>query len=565
MIPPENLSAFFAHLAPALANHLWQSTLCLAIAGVLTLLLRKNHAQARYGLWLAASIKFLVPFSLLIALGAHLAPPRAVTTSDPGVFLTMQEVGQPFAQAARAGTSITRTNNSSPFADLRAAVIRLLPLALAAVWICGFLTVLAVWWRRWRQVAKSNQAAEPILDGRELEALRRVERLANAPQPIELRLSRASLEPGIFGIIRPVLIWPAGISAHLDGAHLEAVLAHEVWHVRRRDNLAAAVHMLVEALFWFHLLVWWLGARLIEERERACDEAVLALGGEPQVYAESILKTCQFCLESPLACVSGITGAELKQRIVRIMTKGGAGKLSFSKRLILTIVGIAVITGPTIFGLRNGPQIGAQAAQAATGPLPSFEVASIKPNRSVGHPSSVGFRADGFTATNVTPKALIALAYSINHFNIWPQGDWLSGGPAWLNSDRYDVQAKMDSATVQELQTLSPEQRPDYIKSAIQSLLAERFDLKVSREVRNLPVYALVVAKRGAKALTFDGSSARYRWSSPSQSRLGARARYPDVSGTDRGYWHADSCACRRALARTSPQGYRSDGTDRQI
>ncbi len=165
------------------------------------------------------------------------------------------------------------------------------------------------------------------------------------------------MEPGIFGIIRPVLSWPAGISAHLDGAHLEAVLAHEVWHVRRRDNLAAAVHMLVEALFWFHPLVWWLGARLIEERERACDEAVLALGGEPQVYAESILKTCQFCLESPLACVSGITGAELKQRIVRIMTRGGAGKLSLSKKLILTIAGVAVVTGPTIFGLLNAPQI----------------------------------------------------------------------------------------------------------------------------------------------------------------------------------------------------------------
>ncbi len=81
---PENLSAFFTQLAPALANHFWQSTLCLAIAATLTLLLRKNHAQARYGLWLAASVKFLVPFSLLIALGAHLAQPRAVTTYRSG-------------------------------------------------------------------------------------------------------------------------------------------------------------------------------------------------------------------------------------------------------------------------------------------------------------------------------------------------------------------------------------------------------------------------------------------------------------------------------------------------
>lgn len=56
------------------------------------------------------------------------------------------------------------------------------------------------------------------------------------------------------------------------------------------DNLAAALHMLVQALFWFHPLVWWLGSRLVDERERACDEEVIRLGSEPQAYAERILR-----------------------------------------------------------------------------------------------------------------------------------------------------------------------------------------------------------------------------------------------------------------------------------
>jgi len=55
----------------------------------------------------------------------------------------------------------------------------------------------------------------------------------------------------------------------LEDVHLEAVVAHELWHVRRRDNLAGALHMVVEAMFWFHPLVWWVGARLVDERERA--------------------------------------------------------------------------------------------------------------------------------------------------------------------------------------------------------------------------------------------------------------------------------------------------------
>ena len=73
-------------------------------------------------------------------------------------------------------------------------------------------------------------------------------------------------------------LWPQRVSEHLAEGQIEAILAHEVSHVRRRDNLAAALHMIVEALFWFHPLVWWLGTRLVDESERACDEEVLRLG-----------------------------------------------------------------------------------------------------------------------------------------------------------------------------------------------------------------------------------------------------------------------------------------------
>ena len=228
------------------------------------------------------------------------------------------------------------------------------------MWFCGFVVVLFVWYARWRRISAALREAVPLREGREVEALRRLERLGGIRKPIELLLSPASLEPGIFGIVKPVLVWPKGISEHLDDAHLEAILAHEVWHVRRRDNLAAAIHMVVEAIFWFHPLVWWLGARLVEERERACDEEVLELGSERQVYAESILKTCEFCVESPLACVSGVTGADLKKRIVRIMTERMANKLSFGRKLLLAAIGIAAVAGPVVFGLVNAPQIRAQ-------------------------------------------------------------------------------------------------------------------------------------------------------------------------------------------------------------
>ena len=208
----------------------------------------------------------------------------------------------------------------------------------------------------------TTRNAMSLAEGREVEALRRMERIVGVRQRIEIRLSRASIEPGIFGMVRPVLMWPEGISRHLDDAQLDAILTHEIQHVHRHDNLAAAIHMVVEAIFWFHPLLWWLGARLVEERERACDEDVLELGSERQVYAEGILKVCEFCLASPLACMSGVAGGNLKKRMVYIMTERMFHKLNFGRKLLLSAVGLVAVAGPITFGLVTATPTRAQSA-----------------------------------------------------------------------------------------------------------------------------------------------------------------------------------------------------------
>src|SRR5437667_4919392 len=97
---PQYMSAVWAVLTQAAANHLWQSTLFAVVAGLLTLILRKNHARARYWLWLAASVKFLIPFSLLIGIGSHLPWARASAGTKAGLYFAMEEVSQPFTAAA---------------------------------------------------------------------------------------------------------------------------------------------------------------------------------------------------------------------------------------------------------------------------------------------------------------------------------------------------------------------------------------------------------------------------------------------------------------------------------
>jgi uncharacterized protein (TIGR03435 family) len=480
-------------IAPALGNHLWQSTIFAVIAGLLTLLLRKNQARTRYWLWLAASAKFLIPFSLLVSLGSHLSWLRTSPASKAGLYLAMEEVSQPFTHPT---VSIPTLTASAVFRG----PIHVLPALLTAAWLCGFVVVLCVWGLRWRRVSAAMRDAGPLQEGREVEALRRLERVGGVRKRIEMLVSRTTLEPGIFGIVRPVLIWPEGISERLEDAHLEAILAHEVWHVRRRDNLAAAIHMVVEAIFWFHPLVWWLGARLIEERERACDEEVVELGSDREIYAESILKVCEFCVESPLACVSGVTGADLKKRMVHIMNESIARKLDFSRKLLLSAAGLLAVVVPIFFGLVNATPIRAQTqsetAAAGAPDLEShgFESASIKPHKSSGavEMSRISFTPYGFTATNVTLQTLIRDVYRVQESQI--------AGPAdLLNSDRYDIEARMEKSVADELRKLDPYQSLPERQRMLQSLLADRFKLTLHRESKELPVYALAIAENGPK------------------------------------------------------------------
>lgn len=455
----------------ALVNHLWQSTLFAAVAGLLSMVLRKNHARVRYWLWLVASVKFLIPFSLLAGMGGHLSWPhaRGVMQSPQAVTVVEEIFSSPVFPAEPQVNAPSARN--------------LVPPILFAVWLCGFLVVVFCWWTRWRRVRAAVRSARPL----SMEA------------QVPILSSPVLLEPGVFGVFRPVLLLPEGIRNHLSPAQLEAILAHELCHVRRRDNLAAAIHMLVEAVFWFHPLVWWIGVRLVEERERACDEEVLRLGNAPQAYAESILKTCEFYLESPLACVSGVTGADLKKRIVRIMTAQISTRLNFSKKLLLAIVGAAAIAGPVAFGVMMAPQTGPQSPPQTPVPKrPSFEVASIKPNNSADRGMMIqNGRGGRFVAKNITVKMLMRMAYKVQGFQI-------SGGPGWINSERFDIEAKPESGSAGEKDPfkLNDDEREALFqqqRERVQSLLADRFNLKLHRESKELPVYALVVAKNGPK------------------------------------------------------------------
>jgi uncharacterized protein (TIGR03435 family) len=510
-----------------ISNHLWQSSLFAIPVAVLAFALRSHQARIRYGLWLVASAKFLMPLSLLIVLGGHLPCPARATAT-----LTTARVAVNTLEPFVGDTSFEYKSLILTHPQRRALSLESILLLL---WFCGFLLTAAYWWLQLHRIWCLSRSAKPMLEGREVAALRRLElALGLEDRPTDLLTTDGSMEPGVFGILRPALLWPRAISAHIDDEHLNAILAHELFHVRRRDNFTSSIHMITATVFWFHPLVWWIGDRLVTERERACDEAVVELGSQRRIYAESILKVLGFCLSSPLACVSGVAGADLNKRMAQIMTGRVARKLDSGRKLLLAAVAMTTIAVPVIVGLTQASPRGlASQAQDSTLAAPAFDTISIKPNDGkgpferfpgVGTWSGVHLGPNQLNAANVKVGLLIDWAYGLD-----PRDNQVSGAPSWVDSERYDIVARLDTATTNQLQNLplpaslvpifpsrfpgplppSPPPTPSetLLKARLDALrprllgalLADGFKLRAHREINVLSAYELVIADDGLK------------------------------------------------------------------
>jgi bla regulator protein BlaR1 len=435
-----------------LANHLWQSTLFALAVGCLTFSLHKNSARTRYTLWLAASCKFLVPFALLTAVGANVPWPRNQAYA-PQIILTASQMAVPFTHFGA---------HSAPALVVHPQYDELIPLVLGAIWILGTLAVLARAFARWTLIHRALQNSRPT----------------NHEFVIPVRYTTAKLEPAVVGILRPVLLIPKGLDQRLAPDEIRAVLAHEHCHVTWRDNLAAAIHMLIEAMFWFHPLVWWLGARLVEERERACDEQVLADGHSAQSYAEGILKVCEHYLESGLPCVAGIGGANLQRRIEAIMRNRLIENLSGVRKLLLTVAACATIVTPVVVGVLTPPRAHAQGGAPDTAePRVSIRLWTKGDAMAPGPSLNPG---RWYHLQWVLPlRALIANAYGVSESQVV--------GRDWSKEPIYQIEADASASSAPLI--------------TMKDILLKHFGLIIRTDKAQLQGYVLRVDNGGSKLM----------------------------------------------------------------
>jgi beta-lactamase regulating signal transducer with metallopeptidase domain len=421
----------------ALINHLWQSTLFCGGAWLITLTLRANSAALRHSIWLIASLKFLVPFSLLFFVGSYLGLPAARIADNHGPLL-----GNALQSAA------VWVAPGAPRATESGAASAML-LALLAVWLGGALFVGVRWLLAWRAADSIAKAARP------------------APgAPLDTRVTDADIEPAVARVFHPVVLLPAALLARLSSTQMSAVLAHEHEHIARRDNLKANAHRLVETLFWFHPAVWWIGRQMLEERERACDEAVLGNGHDRTDYAGGILEVCRHCRTRAPVFAAAASG-DLTRRVRYILGSGRPASLSPLKAISLIGAAAVIAAAPLFAGAAYGAARRHDLLTANLRALGSADIYLELAPAGMDSPREIVAARNEVIIRNSTLRDMVALAYGVRSWEV-------IGGGEWMDSPRYVVRA-VAQTPVSEPQELDPHA----LRGTITKLLASRFDLQV--------------------------------------------------------------------------------------
>ncbi len=218
-----------------IGNHLWQSSLFVVAAALVAIALRKNRAHIRYWVWLAASLKF---FGAVLLVDRD----RQLFRFDTG----REEYPFGIAFVYRGAIRAAVLKHTAVAGDARpSGTDKLAADIVSRCMACGVWVVVSMRIREWLRIRAILEESVP----------------SEIPFPIQVRISAELMEPGVvglnlFGLSKAVLLLPEGLTENLTAQQLEAVLAHELFHVRRSDNLTAVMHMLAETIFWFHPFVW---------------------------------------------------------------------------------------------------------------------------------------------------------------------------------------------------------------------------------------------------------------------------------------------------------------------
>jgi bla regulator protein blaR1 len=302
LIPTEHVST----LGWTLLHALWQGTLLCLLAALGFYLLRHHSARSRY----IAGVS-LLGTQLLASLATYVY----------------------YLPAAAAPSVASPSGAMAPVAAFTPyGVPATLPLLLRAqLWITAHLSELVVCWLigvgllllrfagGWLYLERLRYTSRPVTDRTWTTRFGVLVARLDVSQSVEFRETARIMTPMVVGVLRPVVLVPLGLMAGLSPAEAEAILAHELAHIRRYDYLVNLLQSLVEVVYFFHPGLWWLSDKIRAEREHCCDDLAMAVCGDRVSLAHALVRVAEFRQESSLVVAFAADKPLLLQRIRRVL------------------------------------------------------------------------------------------------------------------------------------------------------------------------------------------------------------------------------------------------------
>ncbi len=301
----------------ALLQFVWQGALVGALTAGVLACLRRGAADVRYVVsCLGLVVMITLPIATAIERAGELKDRQQMEARTTAIGSSSM------AAAAPRGTPLPVDLSSPPTSGRPAAVRGIdveswLPAAVL-IWIGGVtllsLRLAAGWVIVERLRRRSTRAVSSALASR----VARMARQLRVSRPVRALESAIVDVPTVVGWLRPVILLPASALAGLSPAQLEAVIAHELAHVRRHDYLVNLLQTVVETLLFYHPAVWWLSHRIRIERENCCDDLAVQLCGDRVGYARALADLEELRGAGPTFAIA-VTGGSLLSRVRRLL------------------------------------------------------------------------------------------------------------------------------------------------------------------------------------------------------------------------------------------------------
>jgi uncharacterized protein (TIGR03435 family) len=451
-----------------LVHFLWQGlSIAILYAAARQVMARTSSPHARY----------LLAFAALAAMvGAPLVTWGLMRPSDASPNAAYR-IGSIPRAASSTGIASAATTAALP-ALVRATVSSVKPADflfwVVIVWLAGVL----VFWMRlvggWVVAARLRSKLVRRAPPEWQEILCRLGERIGLSRPVRLLISALVQVPTVVGWLRPVVLVPVGALGGLPAEQLEALLLHELAHIRRHDYPVNILQSIAEALLFYHPAVWWVSGHIRTERELCCDDMAVAVSGDALTYARALAQL-ESCRLPHFSAAVAANGGSLSYRIARLL---GQSRPSVRTGLGPGVLAVAILLLAAAYGLF---------AQSAT--HPAFQSVSIR--RSAFNWSERSHHPWGLGA-NASLLFLIQFAYATHnapyagHIISLPASQ-IAGGPPWINAEGWDIVTKS-----------LPADSKQYLEMW-QTLLTDRFKLRLHRETRELPIYVLNAAENGFK------------------------------------------------------------------